>query len=106
MIECLARDCELSYKDEMGLVQSYEVIDNENILMKEINNALECVRIRRQETCGFTGNLRPAAQYWRIPLGSVRRLVYIVQRDFAFDILIEAVPRKRKWKQLCGRELG
>lgn len=44
----LCSGCKMDYKDEITLVRWYEVPDRENLLVHEIENALECGRLRWQ----------------------------------------------------------
>lgn len=89
-------DCGLTYKDEMAFVRWLQVLDNENISLHEIDNTLESVTLRWQQTCRRPGYFRRSAECGLIPLGSVRRLVHIVKIDIAVLNLYEENPRKVK----------
>lgn len=80
----------MNYKNEMAFVRWYELLDHGNLPLDKIDNAIECARLGWQQTCERHGILRLAAEHGLIPLGSVRKLVHIVRRDFAADNLNEA----------------
>lgn len=47
------------------------MLHTENISLDKIDNALECARLRLQRTYGHCEPLKLAAEYGRIPVGSV-----------------------------------
>lgn len=82
----------------MPSVRWYEVLENENLPLDEINTALECARLRWQQTCARRGHLTSAAEYGLLPLGPVRGLVHIVWRDFAVDNLLSQIHENENEK--------
>lgn len=84
----------------MAFVQLFEVADNPNLPMDEIDAVLRCVRLKWQQRSGWVGELSSAIEYGLTPLRSVRGFVHLIRRDFAFEVLDTSHPRKIIAEQL------